>query len=132
MKAIITALALATSLSAITANPAAAQGWSGGGYEIVRDHRGSGRWDRQGILPERRIARIVYREGFAEIEEILFRRGHYVVHAVRPNGAVFRLALDAYDGSLIDRERIGWSRGYDRRNYGAPRHGIEFRFGLGG
>lgn len=73
------------------------------------------------VLPQSRIERIVRRGGFAEIEEVRLRRDRYVVTAVRPNGAVFRLALDARDGDVIGSERIGWAKGYDRRDYDRAR-----------
>lgn len=134
MKAIITALAFATALGALAA-PASAQGtWTPMAYEAVRDHRpdhhrwGGRGWDRRDMVSERRIARIVHREGFAEIDDIRLRRDRYIVHATRPNGALFRLLLDAYDGRLLTRERIGWSRGHDRLQTPAWRgSGIEFR-----
>lgn len=126
MKAVIAALALATSITALPGTAGAFDRQIG--YEYVRgDHARFG-WSRHDILPERRIERIVYREGFVEISDLRLRRDRYVVDAIRPNGAVFRLALDAYDGSLVSRERIGWAHGPDRREQARRPDGIEFRF----
>ena len=99
------------------------------------DDRRFGRGDRfDGVIPERRIVRRLMRDGFVSVEDIDLRRDRYVVRAVRPNGALIRLAIDAYDGEILSRERIGWARerGYrgrpdDRRD----RSGIEFDFGTG-
>lgn len=68
------------------------------------------------VLPERRIARILRRSGFVGIEDIRLRRDRYVVTAVRANGAVFRLALDAGDGDILGSERLGWTRSTERRD----------------
>lgn len=133
MKALLASLAVVLTLGAAAAPASADPRWSGG-YEQVRDHRHHGGWgDDRGwgrhreLLPERAVARIVYREGFVAIEDIRLRRDRYHVEAVRPNGAVFRLALDARNGRILHTERVGWARGRD--HYGPPRHrGIEFRF----
>ncbi|KQT52109.1 MULTISPECIES: hypothetical protein [unclassified Aureimonas] len=119
-------------------------------YEQVRDR---GDWrdarDDDDIISERRLARQLRRQGFVEIEDIDLRRDRYIVRAVRPNGALVRLAVDAYDGEILARERIGWAgdrgprgpradygrdRGSDPRDFGRPhpprdRDGIEFDLG---
>lgn len=81
-------------------------GWHGG----WRDH-GRPRDDRGGpdILPEGRIIRKLVRQGFVSIEDIRLRRDRYIVEATRPNGALVRLSVDAFDGEILSRERIGWS-----------------------
>lgn len=92
------------------------------------------RWDdRRGLLSEGQVARRLMRQGFVRIEDIDRRRDRYIVRAVRPNGALIRLAVDAYDGGVIARERIGWvtgGRGYDRDHH-RPGHGVEFDLGSG-
>lgn len=57
-----------------------------------------------------RIARIVRRAGFAEIERIRHEGDRFLVDAVSGDGAAFRLALDASSGDIIGRERLGWAR----------------------
>lgn len=76
-----------------------------------------GRGAAHGVLSEQRIERILRRSGFVGIEDIRLRRDRYVVTAVRANGAVFRIALDAGDGDILGSERLGWTRGYDRRDF---------------
>ena len=83
--------------------------WRGrGGW---RDH-GRPRFDRGGpeLLPEGRIIRQLVRQGFVSVEDIRLRRDRYIVEATRPNGALVRLSVDAYDGEILSRDRIGWSR----------------------
>jgi uncharacterized membrane protein YkoI len=98
------------------------------GYEIDRRTSAGSGWNRYEVISERRIAGFAHREGFAEIEDIRLSRDRYIVDATRPNGAVFRMAFDAYDGTLLSRERRGWSRGDDGRSG----RGNEFRFDLRG
>lgn len=120
-------------------------------FEQVRDRGGDwreGRYDDD-VISERRLTRQLRRQGFVEIEDIDLRRDRYIVRAVRPNGALVRLAVDAYDGEILARERIGWAgdrgprgprfdggreRGPDPRDFGRgppprDRDGIEFDLG---
>jgi hypothetical protein len=108
--------------------------------ERSRGWREERRGDRYDVIPERRIVRRLIRDGYVSVEDIDLRRDRYVVRAIRRNGAVVRLAIDAYDGDIIARERIGWER--DRgRDYGRDRHqgrhhdrysGAAFELDLGG
>ena len=131
MKTLLASLLVVGTLA--SAAPVAAEPRAQGVVELVRDHGRHGGRGSEERLSERRISRVVYRSGFAEIEDIHLRRDRYIVTAVRPNGAVFRLVLDAYDGALLDRERLGWSRGHDRRDFDRHRSssGVEFRLNLG-
>ncbi len=98
------------------------------------DGRRERRWERErnDRLSERQVARRVIRAGFVRIEDIDRRRGRYVVRAVRANGALVRLAIDAYDGTILSRERIGWlSRGDYRRDHRGPDGVVEFDLGDG-
>lgn len=108
-----------------------------GGYVEVDDrggYRQGGRSARyEDVMPERDIVRSLIRRGFVSVEEVRLRRDRYIVEAVRPNGALIRLVIDAYDGEIIGRERIGWVR--DRGGRG-PRggwggNGIELDLGGG-
>jgi uncharacterized membrane protein YkoI len=133
-----TLAAFAVMLLIGTANTQAEERWPdrGGWVEVQsrdygRDHRGydgDRRGDRRGgyddVLPERRIIRMLSRQGFVSVDDIRLRRGRYIVEAVRPNGALVRLAIDAYDGEILSRERIGWSRGRPGRG-----DGVEFDLG---
>ncbi|KAB0678780.1 hypothetical protein [Aureimonas leprariae] len=102
--------------------------WRGGW-----DHRGG--WGRRGdMLSEGQVARRLMRQGFVRIDDVDLRRDRYIVTAIRPNGALIRLAVNAYDGDVVARERIGWVAGgrggYDR-DYRRPATGIEFDLGGG-
>lgn len=104
-------------------------------FEPVRDSGGDWYRDRYDdeIISERRLVRRLTRQGFVEIEDIDLRRDRYIVRAVRRNGALVRLVVDAYDGEIIARERIGWvqdPRG-PRSAFGPPRDGVEFDLGGG-
>lgn len=86
--------------------------------------------DRDGVIPEHRVIRLVLRQGFVSIADIRLRRDRYVVRAVRPNGALEQLSIDAFNGDILGRHRIGWG------DYGGDRDwrghaGSEFRFGGG-
>lgn len=102
-----------------------------------RDH-GRPRFDRGGpeLLPEGRIIRKLVRQGFVSIEDIRLRRDRYIVEATRPNGALVRLSVDAYDGEILSRDRIGWSSDGGGRRPGPGWGGREDfgggRFGLYG
>lgn len=112
------------------------QDFDGPGRYDRRDFRGEGRWhgrrdyDRRDgdVISERRVVHRLMRQGFVSIEDIRLRRGRYIVEAVRPNGALVRLSVDAYDGEILSRERIGWVRdGGGRRGSG----GDDFDLGGG-
>ena len=133
MKSVLSALLVSLGLAAV-ALPAQADWRERGAIHVERDGRlDADRWEHRGprreafrdVLPERRIARILRRSGFVDIRDIRLRRDRYVATAVRPNGAVIRVALDARDGDILGSERIGWERGardYDRFREGG-RHG---------
>ncbi|MFD2236733.1 hypothetical protein [Aureimonas populi] len=131
MKALLAGLAITLALGAATAPASANPVRHGGHHEDARDVRPDRAASRREVVPEQRIERLAFSEGFVEVEGIRLRRDRYVVDAVRPNGAVFRLAFDAYDGSLVSRERLGWTRGFERRGVERVR-GPEFRFDLRG
>lgn len=112
----------------------------GRGYGDGRRHDRGDRGDRgdrfDDVIPERRIVRQLMRAGFVSVEDIDLRRDRYIVRAVRPNGALIRLSVDAYDGEILSRDRIGWARegGFRGRGdgwRGGPRPGPEF-FDFGG
>ncbi|WP_157944690.1 hypothetical protein [Mangrovicella endophytica] len=135
------------------AGPAAAEyrhwddgSWNAGrpervdGRFLVQDGFGRGYHDRRpwrryddDMLSERQVVRRLMREGFVSVDDIERRRDRYIVRAVRRNGALMRLAIDAYDGNVIARERIGWRSGYGRRGYDDYHHhrpGFGFSIGI--
>lgn len=125
MKALIAAVAFAVSLTALPGRAGAFD--RPVAHEAARDHRGA--LSADGVLGKRAIERIVHRDGFVEIVDLELRRDRYLVEAIRPNGSVHRLALDARNGSVIRQERIGWARGPSPDDH-VRRMGMEFRFGF--
>ena len=99
------------------------------GFDRGRDYRRQfdDRRRDDGVIPERRIIRMLSRQGFVSVDDIRLRRDRYIVEAVRPNGALVRLVVDAFDGDILSRDRIGWSRDRDPRRRGGD--GIEFDLG---
>lgn len=126
MKAIVTALILSTTLPG---GPATADAGETIGFAASSP---SGE-TRMAALPQGRvnteaIERVILGEGFVEVSQVDLRRGVYRVEAIRPNGAVFALTLDAQDGRLIGTERLGWARAAERGPPPLRRSGKEFRF----
>ena len=128
-----------------TAATQAAERWPDRGEILiqVRDHR-SDDWRDRGrdhgrhrnerrrddVIPERGIIRMLSRQGFVSVEDIRLRRDRYIVEAVRPNGALVRLSIDAYDGDILSRDRIGWLGDRGSRHRGGAGGGrIEFDLG---
>lgn len=72
----------------------------------VRQHP---RWvEEQEYLSARQISRQLRRSGYGSVREIALRGDQYRVVAVRNNGALVRLRLDAYSGEILSVRRIGW------------------------
>ena len=130
-------------LTAFGIRAEAGQRYEDGGFVIVQDYdpprhgydrdrherrewrgRGGPRYheDDRDILSERAVVRRLVRQGFVSIEDIRLRRGRYIVEAIRPNGALVRLSVDAYDGEILSRDRIGWSRDGGSRRPGRDGH----------
>lgn len=146
MKTFLAAMSAMLAVTAIPGEAAAGQRFQDGRGEIVvvredyahdgrRDYRGGRRAYRyEDVIPERRIVRRLIRKGFVSVEDIYLRRDRYIVEAIRPNGALVRLAIDAYSGEILVRERIGWVRDGGRRGPGrgwSRSPDIEFDFGGG-
>ena len=73
--------------------------------DVSRDPR----WeDEQDYLSARQISRQLRRSGYGSVREISLRGDEYRVVAVRNNGALVRLRLDAYSGEILSVRRIGW------------------------
>ena len=72
------------------------------------------------------------RQGYGSVQEIALRGDEYRVVAVRNNGALVRLRLDAYSGEILSVRRIGWVGAPVRplpRRHAEPGFAIEFGWG---
>jgi uncharacterized membrane protein YkoI len=140
-------LALGAVAAVVTASPSIA----GGRYaedeviyadEVIRGDIRDGRpqvrhapdWeDQSDYISSRQISRQLRRSGYGSVREISLRGDEYRVIAVRNNGALVRLRLDAYSGEILSARRIGWVGGSVRP---LPRHreyepGYTIQFGFG-
>lgn len=138
-------LALGAAAALFTASPS----FAGGRYaedeviyadEVVRHDwredrpavRHAPHWDEDGdYLSPRQISRQLRRSGYGSVREIVLRGEQYRVIAVRNNGALVRLRLDAYSGQILSVRRIGWVGSTIRP---VPRHrepGVSIEFGFG-
>jgi hypothetical protein len=77
--------------------------------EVRPDVRHTPGWeDEADYLSTRQITRQLRRSGYGSVREIALRGDQYRVIAVRNNGALVRLRLDAYSGEILSVRRIGW------------------------
>lgn len=87
-------------------------------------------WEEENdYLSARQISRQLRRSGYGSVREIALRGDQYRVIAVRNNGALVRLRLDAYSGEILSVRRIGWVGTTIRP---VPRHrepGVSIEFG---
>lgn len=120
MKSIVAALFLSATPAFLPAPAGAFEGES-----VASVHKAA---LGKGVLPRAGVERIVHGEGYAEISGIDLDRGLYRVEAVRSNGAVFLLTLDAQDGALVATERRGWARASHEGPRPHRHPGTEFRF----
>ena len=74
------------------------------------EHRGfeGGRSIHRDILSGREIARALRYQGYADIREMDMRGDRYRVIAVRRNGAVVKLRVNAFTGDIMSEVRVGW------------------------
>ncbi len=79
------------------------------------------------ILSPRQVSRILRHQGYGRVTEISLRGDTYRVIAVRPNGAVVRLKVDAENGYVLSARRVGW----EPRRHHREGSGLTIEFGLG-
>jgi hypothetical protein len=88
-------------------------------------------WDQdQDFISPRQISRMLRHQGYVQVTEISLRGDQYRVIAVRRNGAIVKLRLDAYEGNILSVRRVGWVQ---RREFHKPRHiepGLTIEFGF--
>lgn len=106
----------------VTASPSVAGGYSAQDEVIYADEVTSRDWrdvrpgvskhprwvEEEEYLSARQISRQLRRSGYGSVREISLRGDEYRVVAVRNNGALVRLRLDAYSGEILSVRRIGW------------------------
>jgi hypothetical protein len=79
------------------------------------------------FLSPRQVSRILRHQGYGRVTELYLRGDTYRAIAVRPNGAVFRLKVDAENGYVLSARRIGWE---PRRPHHRDRSGLTIEFGF--
>jgi uncharacterized membrane protein YkoI len=88
-------------------------------------------WDQdQDIISPRQISRMLRHQGYVQVTEISLRGDQYRVIAVRRNGAIVKLRLDAYEGNVLSVRNVGWvqRRDFHPRRHMEPGFSIEFGF----
>jgi Peptidase propeptide and YPEB domain len=83
-------------------------------------------------LSARQIVRVLRRQGYGQIQEISLRGDTYRVMAIRNNGALVKLRVDAFSGEILSARRVGWINAPVRpmpRRHGDSGVTIEFGFG---
>ncbi len=105
------------------------------GFGVVREmpvrpippRRLSPQWEQADeFLSPRRIVRMLRQQGYAQVAEIDLRGDYYRVIAVRRNGALVKLKIDAFEGDILSARRIGWAPRHSPRD----RSGFSIEFGL--
>lgn len=75
------------------------------------------------FLSPRQVSRIIRGQGYGRVTQISLRGDVYRVVAVRPNGAVVKLSVDAETGDVLSARRVGWEPRHHREGSGLT---IEF------
>jgi uncharacterized membrane protein YkoI len=80
-------------------------------------------WNQdEDFISPRQISRMLRHQGYVQITEISLRGDQYRVIAIRRNGAIVKLRLDAYEGNVLSVRRVGWA---PRREEFRPHRQIE-------
>lgn len=88
-------------------------------------------WDQdEDFISPRQISRMLRHQGYVQITEISLRGDQYRVIAIRNNGAIVKLRLDAYEGNVLSVRRVGWAPRHEfrPRPHIEPGFSIEFGF----
>lgn len=86
----------------------AGESWRGDWREGRRHVRPAPVYEDFDLIPARQITRQLRRAGYGTVREIALRGDQYRVVAVRNNGALVKLRVDAYSGEILSVRRIGW------------------------
>jgi hypothetical protein len=88
-------------------------------------------WNQdEDFISPRQITRMLRRQGYVQVTEISQRGDQYRVIAIRNNGAIVKLRLDAFDGNVLSVRRVGWVQ---REDFHPRRHiepGLTIEFGF--
>lgn len=88
-------------------------------------------WDQdQDFISPRQISRMLRHQGYVQVTEISLRGDQYRVIAVRRNGAIVKLRLDAYEGNVLSVRRVGWVQRQDFRPHRRNESGLTIEFGF--
>ena len=88
-------------------------------------------WDQdQDFISPRQISRMLRHQGYVRITEISLRGDQYRVIAVRRNGAIVKLRLDAYEGNVLSVRNVGWVQRRDFRPHRQIEPGLTIEFGF--
>lgn len=60
----------------------------------------------QGPIPPQRVLAQLRRRGFSDISRPLFDGSVYLIEGLNPRGLRVRLVIDAYDGEILERQRL--------------------------
>jgi uncharacterized membrane protein YkoI len=88
-------------------------------------------WNQdEDFISPRQISRMLRHQGYVQVTEISLRGDQYRVIAVRRDGAIVRLRLDAYEGNVLSARNVGWAgrRDFHPRRPMEPGFSIEFGF----
>jgi uncharacterized membrane protein YkoI len=78
------------------------------------------------FLSPRQVSRILRNQGYGRVTELYLRGDTYRAIAVRQNGAVYKLRVDAENGYVVSARRIGWE---PRRPHHRNGSGLTIEFG---
>ena len=88
-------------------------------------------WDQdEDFISPRQISRMLRHQGYVQVTEISLRGDQYRVTAVRRNGAIVRLRVDAYEGNVLSVRRVGWVQRQDYRPHRRHESGLTIEFGF--
>lgn len=136
-----TALAL-VAVAGLSAAPAYAGGFNGDeeviyadqNFQVTRDeyrrplpqrHYDDVTYEDDFLSP-RQVSRILRHQGYGRVTELYLRGDTYRAVAVRPNGAVFKLNVDAENGYILSARRVGWAP----RPHHRDGSGVTIQFGF--
>lgn len=104
-------------IAGIAASIPSAQAGGRGEPEVIYVEEGQVRrhWQEdhrfyRDVLSEREVARALRHQGYRQVREISLRGDRYRVVAIRHNGAVVKLRVDAFSGQVLSQVRVGWVR----------------------
>jgi uncharacterized membrane protein YkoI len=88
-------------------------------------------WDEdENFISPRKISRMLRHQGYVQVTEISLRGDQYRVIAIRRNGAIVKLRVDAYDGNVLSVRRVGWAQRRDFRPHRSTESGLTIEFGF--